>query len=71
MNIEMNMNGDKIEEPSVDVEYGDEILNTGWNPAVNLINQEHIDMPEKAAMPPDLTAEVIEVFLRKMYAMQR
>lgn len=73
MNIDMNMNYDKIEEPSMGVEYDDEILNTGWNPAVELVGQEHLHETEsqRFAMPPDLTTEVVELFLRKMYSMQR
>ncbi len=73
MSIEMNMNYDKIEEPSMDVEYDDEILDTGWNPAVELVGQERLQVAEKArtSMPPDLTTEVVELFLRKMYLMQR
>lgn len=73
MNIEMNMNYEKIEEPLVEAGYDDEILNTGWNPAVDLVSQEHLHSTsnERVAMPPDLTTEVIELFLRKMYSMQR
>ena len=73
MNIDMNMNYEKIAEPSMDAEYGDEILSTGWNPAVDLVCQEYLHAMdnEKAAMPPDLTTEVIELFLQKMYSMQR
>lgn len=70
MSIEMNMNYDKIEEPSIDAGYDDEILDTGWNPAVGLAPQEQ-HVHARAAMPPDLTNEVIDLFLRKMYSMQR
>jgi hypothetical protein len=73
MNIDMNMNYEKIEEPSTDVEYDDEILSTGWNPAVELVGQEHLQETEstRVVMPPDLTTEVVDIFLRKMYSMQR
>ena len=74
MNIEMNMNYDKIEEPSVDSGYGDEVLDAGWNPVVGLVPQEqhaHSSDNDRAAMPPNLTTEVIDLFLRKMYSMQR
>jgi hypothetical protein len=74
MSIEMNMNYDKIEEPSIDAGYDDEILDTGWNPAVGLAPQEqhvHLSDNERSVMPPDLTNEVIDLFLRKMYSMQR
>jgi hypothetical protein len=73
MSIEMNMNYEIIEEPSMDAEYGDEIMSTGWNPAVDLIGQQqlHPQSTEQVAMPADLTTEIIDVFLRKMYSMQR
>ncbi|MEQ1525748.1 MAG: hypothetical protein ABL902_10050 [Gallionella sp.] len=74
MSIEMNMNYDKIDEPSMDVGYGDEILDAGWNPAVGLAPQEqhaYISDNQQASMPPDLTTEVVDLFLRKMYSMQR
>jgi hypothetical protein len=68
MSIEMNMNYDKIEEPSIEPGYDDEILEAGWNPAVGLVPQEQ---HAYTSMPPDLTNEVIDLFLRKMYSMQR
>jgi len=73
MNIEMNMSHEKIEETSMAAEYGDEILSTGWNPAVDLVCQErlHTQNNEQAPMPVDLTTEVAELFLRKMYSFQR
>ena len=71
MKIEMNMNYDKIEEPSLDAEYSDEILDTGWNPDVDLVCQEQqMERDEHAAMPVDLTTEIIDLFLRKMYSIQ-
>ena len=73
MSIETNMNFEIIEEPSMDAEYGEEILSTGWNPALDLVEQEHLytQNKEQAVMPVDLTNEIIDVFLRKMYSMQR
>ncbi len=74
MNIEMNMNYDKIEEPSMYAGYDDEILEAGWNPAVGLAPQEqhaYTSDNQQASMPPDLTTEVVDLFLRKMYSMQR
>lgn len=71
MKIEMNMNYDKIEEPSLDVEYSDEVLDTGWNPSVDLVCQEQqMERDEHVAMPVDLTTEIVDLFLRKMYSMQ-
>ncbi len=74
MSIEMNMNYDKIEEPSIEPGYDDEILEAGWNPAVGLAPQEqhaHASDNQRTSMPPDLTNEVVDIFLRKMYSMQR
>lgn len=74
MSIEMNMNYDKIEEPSIEPSYDDEILEAGWNPAVGLAPQEqhaHASDNQRTSLPPDLTNEVIDIFLRKMYTMQR
>ena len=73
----MKTKADTYQEPidavSMDVEYGDEILSTGWNPAVDLVCREHLHVSttEQVAMPADLATEVIGVFLNKMYAMQR
>ena len=74
MSIEMNMNNDKIEEPSIEPGYDDEILEAGWNPAVGLAPQEkhaYAFDNQRTSMPPDLTNEIIDIFLRKMYLMQR
>jgi hypothetical protein len=73
MKIEMDMSYEKIEEVSIDAEYGDEILSAGWNPAVDLVCREqlHAVRNEQVAMPADLTTEIIDMFLRQMYSMQR
>lgn len=73
MKIEMNMDYEEIEEYSMEAEYGDEILSTGWNPAVDLVCQEqrYSKRNEQVSMPADLTTEIIDLFLRKMYSMQR
>lgn len=73
MKIEMNMDYEKIEEYSMDAEYGDEILSAGWNPSVDLVCQEqrYSERNEQVSMPADLTTEIIDLFLRKMYSIQR
>jgi hypothetical protein len=74
MSIEMNMGDGKIEATAIDSGYGDEILETGWNPSLGLAPQEeraYAKNSQSASMPPNLTTKVIERFLRKMYSMQR
>jgi hypothetical protein len=70
----MNMNYDKIEEPSMDAVYDDEILDAGWNPAIGSAPQEqqaHTSDNQQTSMPPDLRTEVVDLFRRKVYSMQR
>lgn len=49
--------------------YGEEIVNSGWNPAVMLAMQERLPArPDKqAVMPADLAAMDLEQFVRRMY----
>jgi len=62
----MNMNQGNIErdEPAT-VEYGDEILCSGWNPVVALTQL----LPEDKhwSFPAELAAVDMELFLQKMY----
>jgi predicted molibdopterin-dependent oxidoreductase YjgC len=67
MDAEVNKSYEEIQEPVV--EYDDEILEAGWNPAVSLVAQEQ--HAKSVAMPPDLATEVVEHFLETMYVMQR
>lgn len=72
--MKMNMSNYEISRDSTETEYGDEygeeIMNSGWNPSVDLISQEiALDPPDqKKAMPVDLTMVEPEAFIRKMYA---
>jgi len=65
----MDMSSYVVEsEHSAVVEYGDEVLNAGWNPALALqqsIASEHL------AMPLSLTSVDVVAFLKRMYASQR
>lgn len=49
--------------------YGEEIMNSGWNPAVVMAMQERRPAPQDrhAAMPADLAAMDLEQFVRRMY----
>jgi hypothetical protein len=69
----VDLNHEKMEVPLIDREYGEEILSNGWNPAVELVTQDPTPVvrDDQNAMPVDLTNEIVELFLRKMYVMQR
>ncbi len=51
-----------------DVEYSEEILNSGWNPVLAV--QHHL-VTELNVISSNLVIEDIPAFLRKMYASQR
>jgi hypothetical protein len=74
----MNMSNYEIEDnaieyDSMESEYGLEIMCTGWNPAVDLVCQEQLNLPteKQMSMPTDLTTAIAELFLEKMYTYQR
>jgi hypothetical protein len=72
MSITMNMSSYEIEQDSKEAEYSDDILFAGWNPEVDLLNQEQLTPAlEQQSMPVAVTTEVVELFLRKMYSYQR
>jgi hypothetical protein len=74
MGIVMNMSSYEIErDDAMEAEYGEEVLYSGWNPAVALACQQHAlyRTDRQMAMPPILAAVDAEVFLQKMYACQR
>ena len=64
--VTMNMNDYAVVHEET---YGEEIMNSGWNPAVALAMRERLpDRPDKrAAMPADLAAMDLEQFVRRMY----
>lgn len=68
MKITMDMSSYEIEEVELGAneteEYGEEILNTGWNPAVDLVcGLQEIQTPVE-----DSTSVVAEIVFRKMYS---
>jgi hypothetical protein len=72
MSITINMSSYEIEQDSKEAEYSDDILYAGWNPEVDLLNQEQLTPAlEQQSMPVAVTTEVVELFLRKMYSYQR
>lgn len=73
MTIVMNMSDYEIERGALEVEYGDEIMNAGWNPDVELVQEQLQLVPtdERMTIPDDLATTSAELFLRKMYSYQR
>jgi hypothetical protein len=74
MGVVMNMSSYEIErDDAMEAEYGEEVLYSGWNPAIALTCQQHLlhgtDGP--MTMPSSLATVDAEVFLQKMYACQR
>lgn len=68
--VMMDMGDYAIERDAAMVEaYGEEVMNSGWNPVVTLACQERLSArPEQpAAMPADLAAMDMEQFVRRMY----
>jgi hypothetical protein len=63
----MDMSSYEIEQDAMEFEeYGEEIMNTGWNPAVDLVcGLQEIETPADPA-----TDVIAEIVLRKMYSYQ-
>jgi len=73
MKATMNMSDYEFENETIQAEYADEILYAGWNPEIDLVCQQ-LQLAQAAgqsATPAALSAEVAELFLRKMYSCQR
>jgi hypothetical protein len=82
MKTTMDMSSYDIEQDAMEIEYGEEILSAGWNPAVDLVCEQLLQIPtdEQLAMAAelptldsaaDVSTAVSEIFLRKMYSYQR
>lgn len=62
----MNMGQGNIEcDKPVTVEYDDEIMNSGWNPVVGLV--QHVPENKHRPFPAELASVDLEIFLKKMY----
>ena len=53
---------------STDLNYGNEILSAGWNPAVALMHST--PTADTNALPSDLATADAELFLQRMYRAQ-
>jgi hypothetical protein len=73
MNAKMDMGSYEMEHESIEAEYDEEILCSGWNPEIDSVSQQLQLVPatQELDMPADLSTEVAELFLRKMYSYQR
>lgn len=73
MTIVMNMSDHEIEREALEVEYDEEVMNTGWNPGVDSVSEQLqlVQTSEQNSMPDDLATVSAELFLRKMYSYQR
>ena len=82
MKTTMDMSNYEIEQETLESEYGEEIMSSGWNPAVDLVCEQLLQIPtdEQMAMAAelptlnsaeDVSSAVSEIFLRKMYSYQR
>jgi hypothetical protein len=74
MGVVMNMSNYEIEGYDLmEAEYGDEVLCSGWNPAMDLACQQHAlpQTDKHITLPSSLVTVDTEVFLQKMYACQR
>ena len=74
MGVVMNMNSYEIEtDKSMETEYDEVVLCSGWNPAVALACQQHANSwtDRHMTMPSSLVTVDAEMFLQKMYACQR
>lgn len=67
MKITMDMSSHEIEQDETEFEeYGEEIMNSGWNPAVDLVSGL-----QEIEIPADVTTDVVaEIVLRKLYSYQ-
>ena len=81
MRTTMDMSSYEIEQDAMEIEYGEEIMSAGWNPAVDLVCEQLLQVPAEEEMsmaaelamldtPDDVSAAVSEIFLRKMYSYQ-
>jgi len=82
MKTTMDMSSYEIEQDAMESEYGEEIMSSGWNPAVDMVCEQLLQVPtdEQMAMAAELptlnsvdevSTAVSEIFLRKMYSYQR
>jgi hypothetical protein len=81
METDFDMSSIEIEQDAMETEYGEEIMNAGWNPAVETF-RDLLQLPtdEQMAMAAklpemetlkDVSTAISEIFLRKLYSYKR
>jgi len=81
MGTTIDMSSYEIEQDAMEIEYGEEIMSAGWNPAVDLVCEQLLQVTaddqrdlatELASLntPDDVSAAVSDLFMRKMYSYQ-
>lgn len=70
MGSAMKMSNYEVDLDSMEAEYGDEIMSTGWNPDVDLVREQLqlVSVSENMAGSADPALFVSEMFLRRMYS---
>ena len=58
MKITMDMSSYEIEQDEMEIEYGEEIISSGWNPAVELVSEQRLQVStdERLMKAADLNA---------------
>jgi hypothetical protein len=67
MTLDMSSYAVERDDP-VAVEYGEEVLHAGWNPA---LQQQQVGVVDHPSMPHSMVDVDIDAFLKRMYANQR
>ena len=53
--MKVHMSNSEIEQNAMEVEYGEEILSAGWNPAVEKVCELLLDFPSEASLSTPAT----------------
>ena len=78
MKTTMDMSSYEIEQDAIEVEYEDEILCTGWNPAVDLVCEQLSQIPADKCIAmeadfstlsseDDISVGISDIFLRNRW----
>jgi hypothetical protein len=72
LKVTMDMSNYEIEYETIDDEYCDEIMCSGWIPEVDSVcpQLQLVQTSDQSAMPEGLATEDVELFLRKMCSYQ-
>ena len=69
--LTMDMGSYEVQQDdSTETEYDDEILDSGWNPTLDLQQSQIQSFENLAEIPDDMVTMSADLFLRKMYSYQ-